>query len=194
MRKITVYIATSADGFIARKDGAVDWLDRPRTAGDYGMGAFFKSIDTILWGRKTYDMAVRFQKEGKDAPDTSGIKNYAFSHKPPRRVARGFEFVKEPIKTFAKRLRSQKGKNIMMMGGGGIIASFLDAGEIDEFIIHVIPTFIREGSPLVAPHHRNVSLKLLSSKKFSDGVVRLHYSVVSEGRPSGRARSTKSID
>ena len=194
MRKIIVYIATSADGFIARKDGAVEWLDRPRTAGDYGMGAFFKSIDTILWGRKTYDMAVRFQKEGKDAPDTSGIKNYAFSHKPPRKVARGFEFVKEPIKTFAKRLRSQKGKNIMMMGGGGIIASFLDAGEIDEFIIHVIPTFIGEGIPLVAPSRRNVSLKLLSSKKFSDGVVRLHYSVVSEARPSGRARSTKPID
>ena len=194
MRKIIVYIATSADGFIARKDGAVEWLDRPRTAGDYGMGAFFKSIDTILWGRKTYDMAVRFQKEGKDAPDTSGIKNYAFSHKPPRKVARGFEFVKEPIKTFAKRLRSQKGKNIMMMGGGGIIASFLDAGEIDEFIIHVIPTFIGEGIPLVAPSRRNVSLKLLSSKKFSDGVVRLHYSVVSEARPSGRARLTKPID
>ena len=184
MRKITVYIATSADGFIARKDGAVDWLDRPRTAGDYGMGAFFKSIDTILWGRKTYDMAVRFQKEGKDAPDTSGIKNYAFSHKPPRKVARGFEFVKEPIKIFAKRLRSQKGKNIMMMGGGGIIASFLDAGEIDEFIIHVIPVFIGEGIPLVAPSRRTVPLKLLSSKKFSDGVVRLHYAVCRQPKKS----------
>ena len=183
-RKIIVYIATSADGFIARKDGAVDWLDRPRTAGDYGMGAFFKSIDTILWGRKTYDMVVRFQKEGKDAPDTSGIKNYAFSHKPPRRVARGFEFVKEPIKTFAKRLRSQKGKNIMMMGGGGIIASFLDAGEIDEFIIHVIPVFIGEGIPLVAPSRRTVPLKLLSSKKFSDGVVRLHYAVCRQPKKS----------
>src|SRR5438105_8952823 len=174
-RKIIVYIAISADGYIARPDGNVDWLDRPRTAGDYGMGAFFKSIDTILWGRKTYDMAVRFQKEGKVAPDTSGIKNYAFSHKPPRKVARGFEFVKEPIKTFAKRLRSQKGKNIMMMGGGGIIASFLDAGEIDEFIIHVIPTFIGEGIPLIAPRHRTVPLKLKSVKKFSYGVAKLHY-------------------
>ena len=88
MRKIIVYIATSADGFIARKDGAVDWLDRPRIKGDYGMGKFFKSIDTILWGRKTYDMVLRFQKEGKDAPDMSGIKNYAFSRHPPRKVAR----------------------------------------------------------------------------------------------------------
>src|SRR5712691_8511710 len=192
MRKIIVYIATSADGYIARKDGAVDWLDRPRTAGDYGMGKFFKSIDTILWGRKTYDMVLRFQKEGKDSPDNyGGIKNYAFSRRPPKKVAEGFEFVKEPIKKFAKRLRSQKGKNIFMMGGAGIIASFLDCGGIDEFIIHVIPTFIGEGIPLMAPRQRTVPLKLLSIKKFSDGVVRLHYQV-SEARPSGRARKHKS--
>ncbi|HVI71594.1 MAG TPA: hypothetical protein VM656_08930, partial [Pyrinomonadaceae bacterium] len=57
-RKIIVHIATSADGFIARKDGSFDWLNRPRTAGDYGMGAFYKTIDTVLWGRKTYDMAL----------------------------------------------------------------------------------------------------------------------------------------
>jgi dihydrofolate reductase len=177
MRKIIVYIATSADGFIARKDGAVDWLDRPRTAGDYGMGKFYKSIDTILWGRKTYDMVLRFQKEGKGGPDMGGIKNYAFSRKPPRKPAPGFEFVREPIKKFAKRLRSQEGKDIFMMGGAGIIASFLDEGEIDEFIIHVIPTFIGEGIPLVAPRNRTVPLKLLSSKKFPDGVVRLHYEV-----------------
>ena len=177
MRKIIVYIATSADGFIARKDGAVDWLDRPRTAGDYGMGRFFKSIDTILWGRKTYDMILKFQKEGKSGPEMPGIKNYAFSHKPPKKVIDGFEFVKEPIKKFTRRLRATKGKDIWMMGGGGIIASFLDAGEIDEFIVHVIPIFIGAGIPLVAPRKRTVPLKLISSKKFSDGVVRLHYSV-----------------
>lgn len=178
MRKIIVYIATSADGYIARPDGAVDWLDRPRVKGNYGMGEFYRSIDTILWGRKTYDMVLRFQEEGKDSPVSyDGVKNYAFSRRPPKKVARGFEFVKEPIGKFAKRLRTRKGKDIWMMGGGGIIASFLDAGEIDEFIIHVIPTFIGEGIPLVAPRHRTVPLKLLSIKKFSDGVVRLHYEV-----------------
>ncbi len=187
-RKIIVYIATSADGFIARKDGAVDWLDRPRVKGDYGIGRFFKSIDTILWGRKTYDMLLKFQKEGKTAPDMYGpIKNYAFSRKPPKKVLDGFEFVTEPIGKFAKRLRAQKGKDIWMMGGGGIIASFLDEGAIDEFIIHVIPTFIGEGIPLIAPARRTVPLKLLSTKKYSDGVVQMHYQV-SEARPSGRAR------
>ncbi len=95
----------------------------------------------------------------------------------PRKVIPGFEFVKEPIKEFATRLRAEKGKNIWMMGGGGIIASFLDAGEIDEFIISKIPVFIGEGIPLIAPRDRTVTLKLLSIKKFPDGVVRLHYAV-----------------
>jgi dihydrofolate reductase len=181
-RKIIVYIATSADGFIARKDGAVDWLDRPEAAGDYGMMKFFKSIDTILWGRKTYDTLLKFQKEGKAAPDMYGpIKSYAFSRKPPKKVIDGFEFVTEPINKFARRLRAQKGKDIWMMGGGGIIASFLDAGAIDEFIIHVIPTFIGEGIPLIGPGQRTVPLKLLSTKKFSDGVLRLHYQVERRG-------------
>jgi len=185
-RKIIVYIATSADGFIARKDGGIDWLERPRPKGNYGMGEFYKSIDTILFGRKTYDLVLKFQAEGVQAPDMGDIKNYAFSRRPPRKVAPGFEFVKEPIKEFATRLRAQPGKDIWMMGGGGIIGSFLDEGALDEFIIHVIPIFIGEGIPLIAARHRTVPLKLLSTKKFPDGVVRLHYEV-SEARPSGRA-------
>ena len=192
MRKIIVYIATSADGFIARKDGAVDWLDRPRPKGNYGMAEFWKSIDTIILGRKTYDMAVKFIKEGKATPGMfRGIRHYVFSRKPPKKAVEGFEFVKEPIKKFAKGLRAQKGKNIFMLGGAGIIGSFLDEGEIDEFVISVIPVFIGEGIPLIAPSRRTLPLKLLATKKFPDGVVKLHYQVVSEARPSGRASARK---
>jgi dihydrofolate reductase len=133
-RKIIVYIATSADGFIARLDGSVDWLERPRPKGNYGMGTFYQSIDTVLWGRKTCDMALDFQKKGV-------------------------------------------GKDIWMMGGAGIIGSFLDDGEIDEFMIHVIPKFTDEGIPLIAPGRRTVPLKLISCTKFTDGVVKLHYAV-----------------
>lgn len=177
-RKIIVYIATSADGFIARKDGAVDWLDRPRPKGNYGMAEFWHSIDTILMGRKTYDMAVKFIKEGKATPGMfHGITHYVFSRKPPKKAIEGFEFVKEPIKKFAHRLRNQKGKNIFMLGGAGIIGSFLDEGELDEFVISVIPVFIGEGIPLIAPSCRTTPLTLLSTKKFSDGVVKLHYAV-----------------
>ena len=178
-RKIIVYLATSADGFIARPDGSVEWLDRPRPMGNYGMGAFYQSIDTVLWGRKTCDMALDFQKKdvAGSAFDTR-LKNYVFTHTPPQSPApAGVEFVSEPIKAFATRLRDEKGKDIWMMGGAGIIASFLDEGEIDDFMIHVIPTFIGEGIPLIAPGRRSVPLKLISCTKFPDGVVKLHYTV-----------------
>jgi len=189
-RKIIVYIATSADGFIARKDGAVDWLDRPRVKGDYGIGKFYQSIDTILWGRKTAGLAK--EMGGDFGEFDKNIKNYVFTRTLAKsKQPAGIEFVNEPIKKFAKRLRAAKGKDIWMMGGAGLIASFLDAGEIDEFIIHVIPTFIGEGIPLVAPRNRTVPLKLLSTKKFSDGVVRLHYEVEKKKPRKKRATAAK---
>src|ERR1700751_6129187 len=112
MRKIIVYIATSADGFISRSDGSVDWLDRPRPKGNYGMDAFYKTIDTTLWSRKTYDMALDFQKQGVSgtAFDTS-VKNYVFTRTTPQSLPpTGVEFVAEPIKPFATRLRRKKGQ------------------------------------------------------------------------------------
>jgi dihydrofolate reductase len=178
-RKIIVYIATSADGYIARRDGSVDWLDRPRIAGDYGMGAFYRSIDTILWGRRTYDVVLKFQKQGlKGAEFDPKVSTYVFSRRPPRsKLPPGVEFVTGNVTAFAKQLRAMPGKHIWMMGGGKLIASFLDAGQIDEFIIHVIPTFIGAGIPLIAPRHRTVPLALRSCRRYSDGVVRLHYEV-----------------
>src|SRR5262245_21339878 len=105
------------------------------------------------------------------------VANYVFSRRPPRRAAPGVEFVPEPVKAFAQRLRATPGKHIWMMGGGGLIASFLDAGEIDEFDIHVIPVFIGKGIPLVTPRHRDIPLRLRSTKKYPDGVARLRYEV-----------------
>jgi dihydrofolate reductase len=178
-RKIIVFIATSADGYIARPNGDVEWLNRrPRTA-DYGMRAFYPTIDTILWGRKTYDWLLDYYKKRgrKGGMFDTKLANYVFSTKPPKRKSPGVEFVSEPVKEFARRLRATPGKHIWMMGGGELIASFLDAGEIDEFDIHVIPTFIGEGIPLVAPRHRDVALRLRSARKYPDGVVRLRYEI-----------------
>lgn len=170
-RRIVVYVATSADGFIARKDGRVDWLDRPPVEGSYGMGEFFKSIDVILWGRKTYGDGTK----GGGGGFGPKVKHYVFTHNPPTKPVKGVEFVNEPVKTFAARLRAQPGKDIWIMGGGGLIASFVDAGEVDDFIVHVIPTFIGEGIPLMAAAERTVPLALESTTKYEDGVVRLHY-------------------
>ena len=171
-RKIVVYVATSADGFIARPDGDVAWLDRPRTAGDYGMAAFFKSIDTVLMGRKTYDVALKFGQRSYPR-----VRNYIFSRSRHRSSTLGVEFVKEEVGAFARWLRGTEGKDVWMVGGGELIAAFLDEQQIDEFVIHVIPTFIGEGIPLVAPRHRDVSLRLRSARKYSDGAVRLRYDV-----------------
>jgi len=179
-RKIIVYIATSADGFIARPDGNVDWLNRPEPKGSYGRGEFFKSIDTILWGRKTYEKGIEMGMNASSGFGR-GIRNYVFSRSPQRSSEGAFEFLNEPVKPFAQRLRAQPGKDIWMMGGGEIIASFLDEGEIDEFSIHVIPVLIGEGIPLIQPRHREVRLKLLSSKEFPDGVVHLNYRVAHRG-------------
>lgn len=179
-RKIIALVAISADGFIARLDGSVDWLDRPRPKGNYGYGAFFKTIDTILWGRKTYSKGIEMGMKDSGFGHTGfgpGIKSYLFSRSPQASLLPGFELVDQPIHSFVARLRAQPGKNIWMMGGGGIIASFLDAGEIDEFIISVIPKFIGEGIPLIAPRHRDVPLALIASNTFPDGVVQLHYAV-----------------
>ncbi len=178
-RKIIVYIATSADGYIARPDGDVEWLNRrPRNVG-YGIKAFYRTIDTILWGRKTYDWALAYHKEKgiKGGIFDTKLANYVFSRNPPKQGAPGAEFVSGPVKEFAQRLRSTPGKNIWMMGGGGLIASFLDANEIDVFDIHVIPTLIGEGIPLIAPRHRDVALRLHSVKKYPDGAARLRYSI-----------------
>lgn len=172
-RKIIVYIATSADGYIARPDGGVDWLERPMPEDGYGMSAFARSIDTILWGRKTYDFAAKMGGVGVYGK----VKHYAFSRQPPPEPLPGVEFVSDAIPEFVGKLRAGRGKNIWMMGGAGIIASFLDADAIDEFSIHVIPVMIGEGIPLVAPRHRNIPLELISSRSFPDGVVHLNYSV-----------------
>jgi dihydrofolate reductase len=170
-RKILVNIATSADGYIARPDGDLEWLtSRPAPKGFYGMGKFMLSIDTKVLGRKTYEVSMRLGAKFD--------RHYVFSRQPPpASVPAGVEFINGAIRTFAKRLKQEKGKNIWLMGGGDIIASFLDEGAIDEFIVSIVPVFIGEGVPLIAPRHRNVPLHLQSVKHFPDGVVQLHYSV-----------------
>jgi dihydrofolate reductase len=173
-RKIIVHIATSADGYIARSDGNIDWLTtRPAPKGFYGISAFMRSIDAKILGRKTFDLSVEM-----GAHFSANDRYYVFSRQPvPVSVPPGVKFVSLPIGAFAKSLREQSGKDIWMMGGGDIIASFLDEDAIDEFIISIVPIFIGEGIPLIAARHREVPLMLRSVKSFPDGVVQVHYDV-----------------
>lgn len=171
-RSVIVHIATSADGYIARPDGDLEWLTARRAPkGYYGMETFVRSIDTKVLGRKTYEASVRL-----GATFDSKTRYFVFSRRaPPADAPSGVEFVSEAIGPFVARLRDHPGKNIWLMGGGDVIASFLDAGAIDEFVVTVVPVFIGDGIPLMARRHRNVPLDLQSSERFEDGVVQLHY-------------------
>lgn len=174
-RKFIVYVATSADGFLARADGSVDWLESPRLKGSYGMAAFYRSIDTCIMGRKTYEQAVKF---GMPA-GYSGKKNYVLSRTLKKAASPKVSIVNEDLNVFAKRLRAEDGKHIWLVGGAELIAGFLDAGAVGEFILNVIPHMIGVGIPLISPRHRDVPLKLLTCRPYADGVVMLRYAVVS---------------
>ena len=173
-RKVIVHIAASADGYIARPDGDLDWLtSRPKPKGFYGIGAFMKSIDTMVFGRKTYEASLRLGGNF----DSKG-RHVVFSrHAPPADAPPGVEFVTGAISSFVSGLREQPGKDIWLMGGGDLIASFLDEQAIDEFVISVVPVFIGDGIPLIARRHRHVPLGLQSVEHFEDGVVQLRYLV-----------------
>jgi dihydrofolate reductase len=119
-RKIIVNIATSADGYVARPDGNLDWLtERPAPKGFYGLPEFERSTDAKILGRKTFDRSLQM-----GARFSAASVHYVFSRRPPpASVPAGVHFVTESIGAFAERLRTQAGKNVWMMGGGEIIGS-----------------------------------------------------------------------
>ena len=174
-RKVIVHIAASADGYIARPDGDLEWLtSRPAPEGFYGMNAFMKSIDTLLLGRKTYEVSLSLG--GKF---DSKNRTIVFSRHPaPTDAPTGVEFVSGAIGSVVSSLRDQAGKDIWLMGGGELIASFLDEQAIDEFVISVVPVFIGDGIPLIARRHRHTRMDLQSVERFDDGLVQLHYRVL----------------
>src|SRR5262249_37503938 len=111
-RKIIAYIATSADGYIARPDGDVEWLNRHPHSDAKDMPEFYKTIDTILFGRKTFDWIAAYSKKtGAKASSflDRKIANYIFSRKSHKKAIEGAEWVSEPVKKFAQRLRRAPG-------------------------------------------------------------------------------------
>lgn len=183
-RRVIVHIAASVDGYIARIDGDLEWLtSRPAPAGFYGMDAFMKSVDVTILGRKTYEVSLRL-----GATFDGRRRTCVFSRQPrPEDATPGVEFVSGGIGAFIERLRGQPGKDIWLMGGGELIASFLDEDAIDEFVISVVPVFIGEGVPLIAHRHRHAPLELMSTESFEDGLVQLRYRVRGKnGRSSAR--------
>jgi dihydrofolate reductase len=165
MKKVILYVATSVDVFIARKDGSVDWLDKySNTKEDYGYKEFFDSIKTVVIGNTTY-------KEFK-AP-YGDKKCFVFSRKNSG-TENNITYVNESVRNFIDRLDSKDG-NIWLVGGANIAKEFLKNNLIDEFIITKVPSLLGEGIPLFAEGYGEHKLKLETIKSFDSGVVQLHY-------------------
>jgi dihydrofolate reductase len=167
MRAVKLFIACSLDGFIARKDDAVDWLFHDN---DYGMSAFYKTIDTALIGRKTYDLMVRL-----GLPYYKGKTNYVFSCTKEGALSEGIQYVSGDIGEFVESLRKSKGKDIWLVGGSFLIDSFLKRDLIDEIILAVHPVILGEGIPLFKGGYTQTELALQKCIEYESGLVQLRY-------------------
>jgi dihydrofolate reductase len=170
MRKVVLGLGISLDGYIARPDGAVDFLFMPK---DYSMGPFFATIDTMIMGRKTYDDALKMGGGGEFGD--SKMKNYVFSRSQPPGNRGGVTFVNESPKSFVEKLRKPPGKNIWLMGGGELARDFLKDDVVDELYIGIVPTLLGEGRPLFPSGFPQREFTLLENKTFSKGMIALKY-------------------
>lgn len=168
MKKVILYIATSLDGFIAKKDGSIDFLESYNKSGDdFGYNEFYSSIGTIVMGNITYTQ-VGDTKEFEEY--YKGKPVFVFSRKPKTKKM-NVTFVNEDVKEFVKKLES----NTFLVGGADLIKEFLKNNLIDEFIITIIPIVLGEGIPLFAKDCGKHKIKLLNIKSYDSGVVQLHY-------------------
>ncbi len=183
LRKVTFGGACSLDGFFARKDDAVDWLMPSDEAAEL-MREHWKTIDTIVMGRKTYEAALKMP--GGKANLYSGIKCYVFSRMLKPRKDGPLEFIADDAAAFVKKLKSSKGKDIYVMGGGTLARSLFEAGLIDEIGFSVHPLLLGAGIPLFHEMKAQIDLELLDCKRFKNGCVSVSYRVRA---PKRRRRS-----
>ncbi|MFD1032732.1 dihydrofolate reductase family protein [Metaplanococcus flavidus] len=170
-RKIVCYIAESLDGYIATEDDSLDWLFKIDGEGDAGYAEFMETIDTVVMGRRTYDWVMEF--ENGEYP-YEGIKTYVYTHTPPQASPENVEFTDMDIPVFAEKLKSSPGKNIWVIGGSKLLAGFLEAGLIDEFIISIAPVTIGSGIPLFQKSLLTTEFKLRDVKRYGE-FAQLHY-------------------
>jgi dihydrofolate reductase len=173
MRKVTFGGANSLDNYIARKDHAVDWLLWSKEV-EFFMTEFWKTIDTVLWGRKTYEVALR---NGGGMASDLGVKNYVFSRTLKKSADKNVEIISENAAEFVKNLKNQKGKDICVMGGGEFAKSLFEAEVIDEIGFNIHPVLLGSGIPLFHEMKRQIDLELLECKAFQNGCVLVTYRV-----------------
>lgn len=176
MRKVILYAAMSIDGYLADKQGGIDWLEGDGSSNDSmpWYEDFYESVDTILMGRNTYqqiveDITVGFWLYGDK-------KTYIFTSQGEKEEGNKKELVftaKNPA-DLIHWLKHRKGKDIWLCGGANLIAQCQKAQLIDEYHLTLIPTLLGEGLPLFAPQEGESPLKLLSTRE-ENGMVDLVY-------------------
>ncbi len=189
MRKVKYFVANSLDGFIARKDGAVDWLLMDGT--DYGMSEFFKSTDAVLLGRKTYEFALSHspkpKQEGKskkvkgETLSESGMKSYVFSRTMKNAPDEGVKIVSKNAGEFVRNLKLEAGRDIWLMGGGELVRSLLAENVVDEIGLNIHPILLGSGIPLFPEIGKQIDLELIEYKAHKNSCVQVTYRVKNSG-------------
>jgi dihydrofolate reductase len=170
MRKVTFRVANSLDNYIARQDGSFDWI-RQSEESSASLAEFWKTIDTVLWGRKTYDLT-----KGR-IPAYKGVKNYVFSRTLKESADQGVQLITGDAAKFVQGLKKEAGQDIFVMGGGKLARSLFEADLIDEVVMHIHPVLLGSGIALFHEMQRSIILELIECKTFSDGCVLVSYRV-----------------
>ena len=169
MRKVVLFIASSLDGFIASSDGGVDWLF---TDQDYGYKRFYRSIDTVLMGRKTYAQMI-----GQWGYPYKEKKAYVFTRSRRTKGNKHVEFISGNIPKFVRELKKKAGLDIWLVGGAEIATILLNARLIDKMHLFIHPMIIGRGIPLFHTIKPLNKLLLVKKKFFDTGLIQLSYRI-----------------
>jgi dihydrofolate reductase len=168
MRKVVLGLGISIDGYIARLNGAVDFLFMPK---DYSMASFFATVDTAIMGRKTLDDALKMG----GSFGGSSMKTYVMSRSKPPGERDSVVFTNKAPSALVSQLRKRPGKHIWLMGGGELARDFLKADLVDELYIGMVPVLLGEGIPLFPPGFPQRDFALVENKTYSKGLISLKY-------------------
>ncbi|GAA0336075.1 dihydrofolate reductase family protein [Bacillus carboniphilus] len=177
-RKILLDLAVTLDGFIEGPKGEVDWCIMDP---EMNFNNFLNQIDTILYGRKSYDLWGQYKPDTKLSDTEKEIwglvhskEKYVFS-KAQKKSENNVIFINENIEEEIIKLKNKPGKDIWLYGGASLITTFINLGLVDVFRLSVHPIILGEGKPLFIDIKQRVNLKLVETKRFSSGVVQLCY-------------------
>jgi dihydrofolate reductase len=169
--QVVLYIAASLDGYIAGPNGEIDWLSLvDREGEDYGYHEFYQSVDAIVSGSKTYELAASFSEWPHPGKPT-----FVFTRRPLKSPRDDVFFLSEEVPQAMEKIKAQGFQRVWLLGGGELVRSFLRHGLIDEYIISTIPIILGGGVPLFPASTPEQKLEVISSRQYESGLLQSHY-------------------